>query len=152
MAGNRDATKVRFDLLIPEFLRLMAEAMHEGHEKYDDERPFPNWQYGLEEGKAPINHAYDHLVEYHELRNCDDHWVEDANLHLAHLACNAMMQYWLDNNELRIEDAPEAADLEPVPTASTFVEPPPVPTQETSNILELLKAKLGEVTTTLVTR
>lgn len=164
MSGNRTPIKVRFDLLIPEFLRGMAETMHEGHINYDDDRPHPNWQYGLSEDKTPINHAYDHLTAYHEIvkEDSDFDTFEEARTHLFHLACNAMMEYWLLTNVVRepeyevsldtfkaspradndgVETVEDSED-DSIPTASTFVEPPLVPSKE-KNILEKLKEKLG---------
>lgn len=146
MSGNRDKTPYRFDLLIPDFLEHMGDAMGEGHEKYDDARSYPNWQYGLAEDKSPINHAYAHLLAYHRLKNSlpdESRLLQELRVeHLAHLACNAMMEYWLLVNGPRAVDGPEpkdflgfaehnqatAADLEEepsVPTASTFAPPPP---------------------------
>jgi hypothetical protein len=144
MSGNRDKTPYRFDLLIPDFLERMGEAMGEGHEKYDDDRFYPNWQYGLAEDKSPINHMYAHLLAYHRMANDNDNLftLDERIEHLAHLACNAMMEYWYICNGVREADGPEpedflgfaehdqptAADLEEeseVPTATTFAPPPP---------------------------
>lgn len=113
MSGNRDKTSYRFDLLIPQFLELMAKAMGEGHEKYDDDRPYPNWQYGLAEDKSPLNHAYAHLIAYHRMLNTMEFVdkPDECEEHLAHLACNAMMEYWLFVNGCREADGPEPKDF-----------------------------------------
>lgn len=165
MSGNRDKIPYRFDLLIPEFLERMGEAMGEGHEKYDDDRFYPNWQYGLDEDKSPVNHAYAHLIAYHRMKNAfpnNPEMLKEHKLeHLAHLACNAMMEFWLLYSGVREADGPEpedflgfaehdqpsAADIEEeepsVPTASTFAPPPP---SLFARILEKFPSVEGKVT------
>ena len=82
--ATRNALDVRYDLLYFDFMRSMAEVMHEGANSHGAR----NWEAGMPEGTC-LNHLMNHLQQYLEGAR--------SELHLAKVAVNAMfMQYYID--------------------------------------------------------
>ena len=98
IVGKKEATRVtrniRYDIIDPEFLELMAKIADYGAKKYGNF----DWQLShLEGDKSPINHIYKHLKSF-RMKEPYDHpeLGEGIELHLAAIAFNAMMEfYWV---------------------------------------------------------
>ena len=87
---------IRYDLLLPEFLRAMARIGQYGAEKYGE----PNYQKSRMTGKdGPPNHILAHLNRY-MLREGYDHEAigTDRKYHLAAIAFNAMMEWFYEEH------------------------------------------------------
>jgi hypothetical protein len=84
-----DSNKVRFDLLIPEFLKGFAEVMTHGANKYEayNYLHLERWQ---------IEAAHDR--HFNAYRSGERNDPETDKSHLFHVACNTMMLWAKDNN------------------------------------------------------
>ena len=88
----RHPQAIRYDILDPTFLEIMAKIADYGAKTYGDY----NWQKSRLDGeKGPINHIYKHLTAY-RLNKSYDHLEigSDRKIHLAAIAFNAMMEFW----------------------------------------------------------
>ena len=93
--AERNPIDVRYDILDPEFLDLMAKIADYGAKKYGDY----NWRKSrLTDSKGPINHIYKHLKAYRN-REIYDHYEVgiDVKIHLVAIAFNAMMEFDYEN-------------------------------------------------------
>lgn len=82
----RSPIGVRFDLLDPEFIEMMAKVMALGAKKYGDN----NWKTGLTGENSGLNHAMGHLMEY-QAGDKSEH-SDDPRFLLAQVAVNAMFE------------------------------------------------------------
>ncbi len=92
--AKRDEVSVRYDILDPDFLELMAKIADYGAKKYGE----LNWQKSrLVKDKGPINHIYKHLRAFRKKIIYDHPELgEGIEIHLAAIAFNAMMEfYWI---------------------------------------------------------
>lgn len=83
---------IRYDILDPIFLEMLAKIADYGAKKYGEY----NWHKSRLEGdKSPINHIYKHLKSY-RLNEPYDHSElgNDKEWHLAAIAFNAMMEFY----------------------------------------------------------
>lgn len=90
--AKRDEVAVRYDILDPLFLRVMAQIAHYGAKKYGEN----NWKLShLKGNKSPINHIYEHLASYILREPYDHHEIGTAQaIHLVAIAFNAMMEFY----------------------------------------------------------
>jgi hypothetical protein len=96
--AKRDEISVRYDIIDPDFLELMAKIADYGAKKYGDDF---NWQKSrLEGNKSPINHIYQHLMSY-RIKEPYDHTEvgEHFSLHLVAIAFNAMMEFYYEKKK-----------------------------------------------------
>lgn len=97
--AKRVSHPIRYDILDPEFLELMARVADYGAKKYGDF----NWQKSRLEGdKSPINHIYKHLKS---LRTGEQYDHQELGVHkkwhCVAIAFNAMMEfYWQSIEEM----------------------------------------------------
>ncbi len=86
-----DSDKVRFELLIPEFIEAFARVMTFGAKKYGD------WNYLLLQRERVIGAVHRHINAYQQGEHNDP---ETGESHLIHATC-CMMMLWGINNEFR---------------------------------------------------
>jgi hypothetical protein len=92
-ARKDDIGKLRFDLILPEFLEELAKVLTEGAEKYEVE----SWK------KVPGARARYIAAMHRHLNAFQKGWSTDSETkqfthHMAHVAANAMFLMWFDNN------------------------------------------------------
>ncbi len=87
---KHDSEKVRFELLEPLFIELMAAVLTLGAVKYSDS----NWQKGGE--KRYIGALYRHLTAHHKGELSDP---ESKLPHMVHVAVNAMFIWWISKRD-----------------------------------------------------
>lgn len=90
---KNDAGKARFDLLVPEFIKAMAERLAWGAKEYGDN----NWK-GLE--KSRVMRAMMHHQNEVQMGNMDDDEAPYGS-HCAAIAINAMFYQWICDNETK---------------------------------------------------
>lgn len=82
--GRQSYIPVRYDLILPDWLREIAEVLHDGANTHGEE----NWH------KIPmndhLNHAMAHIQQYRE--------GDRSERHLINIACRIMFAYWSDKN------------------------------------------------------
>jgi hypothetical protein len=83
-----DGDKVRFELLIPEFMEAFARVMTYGAKKYGD------WNYLLLQRERVIGAVYRHINAYQRGERNDP---ETGESHLIHATCCMMMLWGVDN-------------------------------------------------------
>lgn len=86
--ANRKESKPRYDLITPEFLKSIGDALALGAKNYGE----GNWRKGDEAyGKDCCNHAIEHIIQFMNGDRSEDH--------LGHAAVNLMfiMRYSKDN-------------------------------------------------------
>lgn len=95
--AKRDPAGVRYDILEPQFLEMMAKIGDYGAKHYGDY----NWQKSrLTGGNSPINHIYKHLTSYRNSEQYDHNEIgTDRRIHLAAIAFNAMMEFWYESHQ-----------------------------------------------------
>jgi hypothetical protein len=95
--AKRNPSSLRYDILYPEFEKMLAAIAHYGVENYGE----GNWMKSRLIGdKGPINHIKKHVVKY-QLREPFDHpeiGTAERKGHLAAIAFNAMMEFWYEEN------------------------------------------------------
>jgi hypothetical protein len=95
LIAKRISHPLRYDILDPEFLEILAKIADYGAKKYGDF----NWQKShLEGDKSTINHIYKHLKSFRMNEAYDHPEIAGAGkeMHLAAIAFNAMMEfYWV---------------------------------------------------------
>lgn len=93
--AKRNSTNVRYDVIMAEFEKTLAQIGHYGAETYGD----LNWQKSrLRGGKGPINHIRKHLTDYRLGEPYDHPEIgTDKKIHLAAIAFNAMMEFWYES-------------------------------------------------------
>lgn len=87
-----DSDKVRYDLVEPQFLKMVAEVLTIGAKKYADD----NWK-KVENKRARYTAATMRHFEDWRMGNIYDD--ESGLPHLAHAACNLMFLIWIDHAE-----------------------------------------------------
>lgn len=90
-----DAGKLKYSLVLPEFLELMAEILTKGeinHPKESDGTP--SWQ--LVEPVAYQNALERHFVEYKKGNLVDDGKGGMGTDHMGNIAVNAMFLWWFN--------------------------------------------------------
>ena len=86
---KEDNGKLRYDLLIPEFLEEMAKIITYGCSIYGER----NWQ-KVPNGRARFEAAcFRHLQEFRKGNILNEETKEDVFYHVAHIAINAMFLY-----------------------------------------------------------
>lgn len=83
-----DSDKVRFELLIPEFIEAFARVMMFGAKKYGD------WNYLLLQRERVIGAVHRHINAYQQGEHND---AETGESHLIHATCCMMMLWGIDN-------------------------------------------------------
>lgn len=93
--AKRNSTNVRYDVIMAEFEKTLAQIGHYGAETYGD----LNWQKSrLRGGKGPVNHIRKHLTDYRLGEPYDHPEIgTDKKIHLAAIAFNAMMEFWYES-------------------------------------------------------
>lgn len=83
---------VRFDILDPNFIEMLAKIAHYGAEKYGDF----NWHASrLTGNKGPVNHMLKHINSYQKGEPYDHQELgKGSEWHLAAIAFNAMMEFY----------------------------------------------------------
>jgi hypothetical protein len=90
--AQREPIPVRYDLLIPEFIREMSRLVAIGAEVYGDR----NWQRSRLQGeKGPVNHIYEHMHDYLTMQP-HDRLNPHSSSHLVSVAVNAMFEWWYE--------------------------------------------------------
>jgi hypothetical protein len=94
--AKRDPSKVRYDILVPEFEHFMAQIANYGAEHYGD----LNYQKSrLVGNQSPINHIREHLFQYLSSEPYDHPEIgTDRKIHLAAIAFNAMIEFWYESH------------------------------------------------------
>lgn len=83
--------KIMYSLLLPEFLKEVAEIMTIGAEKYD----IDNWK-KCKDKKLYIDALFRHIEAWRLGEQRDE---ETDKHHLAHACCNLMFLFWMDFNK-----------------------------------------------------
>lgn len=83
-----DSDKVRFELLIPEFIEAFARVMTFGARKYGD------WNYLLLQRERVIGAVHRHINAYQQGERDDP---ETGESHLIHATCELMILWGIDN-------------------------------------------------------
>jgi dATP/dGTP diphosphohydrolase len=101
LVAIRDSQLIRYDILDPLFLEMLAKIADYGAKKYGD----LNWQKSRLSGdKGPINHIYKHLKSYRTKEPYDHLELgEGHEWHLAAIAFNAMMEFYYSLKEKESE-------------------------------------------------
>lgn len=87
--AKRDDVIYRYDLLVPQFIEALAMLGSYGANKYGDR----NWEQSrLTGGKGPVNHMYNHLVEFQ--MGTPHEFFGTSRGHLVAIAYNAMMEFF----------------------------------------------------------
>ena len=94
--AKRNSTSFRFDIIDPNYIRMMAQIGDYGAKLYGDF----NWQKSrLSGNKSPINHILKHTTAY-IIGEPYDHPELGLHrkIHLAAVGFNAMMEFWYEEN------------------------------------------------------
>lgn len=88
---SQSVGKTMYSLLVPEFIKEVAEIMTFGAEKYAKD----NWK-KCEDKSFYVDALYRHIEKWRlgEVRD-----LETGKHHLSHACCNLMFLFWMDNNE-----------------------------------------------------
>lgn len=90
---KHDGGKTRFSLLVPEFIKGMADVMTDGAKKYGDR----NWE-GIEDHSRVLDAHMRHMFAQWMGEDAD---AQSGHDHLFHVACNAMMLWKLKQGNTR---------------------------------------------------
>lgn len=89
MSGvKHDSGKLRLDLLPPDALALVADILTDGADEYGER----NWEEGIERARLQAS-LERHLLKW---KLGITHDARSKKLHMAHVACNALMMLALE--------------------------------------------------------
>lgn len=105
--AKRNPTNLRYDILDPTFLEVMAAIADYGAKVYGEF----NWHKSrLTGNKGPVNHIMKHLMQYQlsieydhpeiEVSSKAGAGVAERRMHLAAIAFNAMMEWYYETNRM----------------------------------------------------
>jgi len=96
MEGRKDdADKLRFELLVPNFIAEMAKVLTLGAKKYSDN----SWQNVPNAKQRYIGAMLRHANELQQNHEMDFEWPDsEVTYHAAQVAVNAMFIHWLNQN------------------------------------------------------